>query len=393
MNILTQVTDHVANWFQFADTEAALPASGPTITGIGSTAALAGSAGTATSESFGSTLAAELASWGSDAATLATRAAPAAGAALGTALLWAVPSSLGDPNADPAYQAFVAKPSPGLALPQPIHDNGAWNTWLPTFESGLHVTTSPASAPEGPFATVFPADHFATWTRYENPAVAPDSSPYLSNPHDDWPLLGSIDWDKVGDRLGEGQFKSVHRYGEDQAIGIVRNPASERPGDLVPGSGLLIKELSSLSRLHGLELPAVQASGPWAVGGAGSAGTAGILYEKVYELGSKDIASRDEVLGRMIGARYDTSSALNDNTLDDLLTIRNVVDRRNLAIGDFQVLIDSLGHADIADPNGVYDDDMLYERPDRWYTLKSSTDDHLNALIDATRRSIDLFHK
>jgi hypothetical protein len=139
---------------------------------------------------------------------------------------------------------------------------------------------------------------------------------------------------ELGPLLGRGGNKDVYAFGDTQAVGVLRH--GKNPADLN-------KELALLRQLEELGLPTVNARGPIKVDEQPA-----LLFDR-FAQGSKDIVRLRDRRVRIVGE----SSLLNEQSISDLQTIRQIIVNNKIRINDLQFLIGSDGRVVIADPLGV----------------------------------------
>jgi RHS repeat-associated protein len=139
-----------------------------------------------------------------------------------------------------------------------------------------------------------------------------------------------ISRNQLGELLGSGGNKDVYAFGENQAVGILKEGKKD---------SLIIDELQILKKLTELGIPTVKARL------ASIDGNAGMMLER-FAQGSKDIVKLKDGTIRTVG----TSSLLNQNSINDLTSIRKLMVDNKIKIDDLQFLISSDGKVVVADP-------------------------------------------
>lgn len=137
----------------------------------------------------------------------------------------------------------------------------------------------------------------------------------------------------LGDLLGRGGNKDVYAYGDNQAVGVLRNGTN---------SQAISDEIEMLGRLNDAGLPTVN---PRAVSVDGSPG---MLMDQ-FSQGSKDIVRLLDGKVRVVG----DSKLLNQQSISDLQNIRATMVSNNIQISDLQFLISNEGRVVVADPLAV----------------------------------------
>lgn len=147
-------------------------------------------------------------------------------------------------------------------------------------------------------------------------------------------ILGlNIGRSDLGDLLGRGGNKDVYAYGDNQAVGVLRNGTN---------SQAISDEIEMLGRLNDAGLPTVN---PRAVSVDGSPG---MLMDQ-FSQGSKDIVRLLDGKVRVVG----DSKLLNQQSISDLQNIRATMVSNNIQISDLQFLISNEGRVVVADPLAV----------------------------------------
>ncbi|MBN3816361.1 LysM peptidoglycan-binding domain-containing protein [Paraburkholderia sp. Se-20369] len=144
----------------------------------------------------------------------------------------------------------------------------------------------------------------------------------------------AISRSELGDLLGRGGNKDVYAYGNNQAVGVLRSGTNPK---------VIADEISMLNQLNRAGIPAVK---PQAVRVDGAPG---MLMDRFAE-GSKSIVKLTDGKVRVVGE----SPRLNQQSIDDLQSIRDAMIRKNIKIDDLQFLIDNRGRVVVADPLDVH---------------------------------------
>ncbi|TFH80884.1 MULTISPECIES: hypothetical protein [Pseudomonas] len=137
----------------------------------------------------------------------------------------------------------------------------------------------------------------------------------------------------LGDLLGRGGNKDVYGYGDNQAVGVLRNGTN---------SQAISDEINMLGKLHDSGIPTVN---PKAVS---VDGTPGMLMDQ-FAQGSKDVVRLMDGKVRIVG----DSPLLNQQSISDLKGIRDKLVNNNIQINDLQFLISNEGRVVVADPLAV----------------------------------------
>ncbi|WP_460107265.1 two-partner secretion domain-containing protein [Pseudomonas sp. H1_F01] len=137
----------------------------------------------------------------------------------------------------------------------------------------------------------------------------------------------------LGDLLGRGGNKDVYAYGDNQAVGVLRNGTDSQS---------ISDEIEMLGKLRDVGVPTVN---PQAVV---VDGIPGILMDK-FAQGSKDIVKLVDGKVRIVG----DSPLLNQRSVSDLQSIRSKLVDNNIQVNDLQFLIGREGRIVVADPLAV----------------------------------------
>ncbi len=152
-----------------------------------------------------------------------------------------------------------------------------------------------------------------------------------------------LNQDELGELVGKGGNKEVYAVGDGQVVAILQ--------DGKPSSGI-DKEITMLKQLEELGLPVVNAEKVIVDG------KPGILMDK-YAQDSKSIAAFDRGRKKVVLNLGADTSLLNQNSIDDLTSIKQTMKDSKTCIYDLQFLIKEDGHVVIADPLDV----ILGEKP------------------------------
>ncbi len=246
--------------------------------------------------------------------------------------------------------------------------------------------------------------HFGRGPRFlgERPSIPPD---FNVDDRIDTVTIGGLDIPRInthmiGAFLGRGKNKDVYEYGQNEAIGLSANRPIYPEHDprilvldysLPEFSGVpMLNHLQTRNRdlreLEGSGLPTVHTRGPVLVTKEGrliKRSYPAVIYSERYPLGSGDLLI-DAKLGT-----YGTSPLLNQNTIEDLLSIRAKLDQQGIVIGNFKGMIDQDGHFFLSAPSA------LFHRPKERFAVGSLREDlyglqnaHIDGLLTAARRSI-----
>lgn len=135
---------------------------------------------------------------------------------------------------------------------------------------------------------------------------------------------------QLGSKLGDGGNKLVYAYGENQAVGVLKPQISSKAIDT---------EIAILKSIERYKLPTVNAQKILVDG------KPAILMDR-FAKGSKDIVKTVEGVVQIVGH----SKLLNQQSINDLVKIKQIMIKSNVRIHDLQFLIAKNGRVVIADP-------------------------------------------
>ncbi|BFH64640.1 hypothetical protein [Paenibacillus azoreducens] len=144
------------------------------------------------------------------------------------------------------------------------------------------------------------------------------------------PNLSSGD---LGELLGSGGNKNVYAYGEDKAVGVLKDGKPQK---------LITEELGLLNKLDELGLPTVNGRSIFVDG------KDALMFDR-FAQGSKDIVKLHDGKVQIVGE----SSLLNQRSIEDLTAIRKIMVEKKIKINDLQFLIGKDGRVVVADPLNV----------------------------------------
>jgi len=143
----------------------------------------------------------------------------------------------------------------------------------------------------------------------------------------------NISRNDLGPLLGSGGNKDVYAYGDNQAVGVLRN--GKKP-DKISG------EINMLGQLQEAGIPTVN---PRAINVDGKPG----MIMDQFAQGSKDVVKYSDGKVRVVG----NSALLNQRSIADLQSIRATMVNKKICINDLQFLIGADGRMVVADPLDV----------------------------------------
>ncbi|GIO86796.1 hypothetical protein J25TS5_37280 [Paenibacillus faecis] len=140
------------------------------------------------------------------------------------------------------------------------------------------------------------------------------------------PNLSSGD---LGELLGSGGNKNVYAYGEDKAVGVLKDGKKAK---------LITVESDLLNKLDELGLPTVNGQSIFVDG------KDALMFDR-YAQSSKDIVKLHDGKVRIVGE----SSLLNQQSIEDLTSIRRIMVEKKIKIEDLQFLIGKDGRVVVSD--------------------------------------------
>jgi hypothetical protein len=222
---------------------------------------------------------------------------------------------------------------PGAATTEGATDTGSPSPTTADPHEG--PVTSPDTVTEQDQTTSEkPAPSSQTPTSPDQQATADPTQP--TQPSSPPKAVDTLKFSDLGKKLGEGGNKDVYAYGDNEAVGVLKEGKSPE---------LLTKELELLKRLDDLGLPTVNARGPIMVEGRPA-----VIFDQ-FAQGSKDVVRLKDGRIRTVG----DSPYLNEQSVADLQKIRQTLVDKNIKIDDLQFLIGKDGHVVVSDPLEVYE--------------------------------------
>lgn len=169
----------------------------------------------------------------------------------------------------------------------------------------------------------------------------------------------NISKNELGEHLGSGGNKDVYAYGNNEAVGVLK-----------PGKPkvLLDDELKLLDKLDELGFPTVNARS------VNVDDNPALMFDR-FAQGSKDVVRLQNGKIRIVGE----SPLLNQQSINDLNTIKRMMIEKKVRINDLQFLIGKDGKIVVADPLDV----IVGEKP------SANNVRMIDLLIEAAKKNID----